>query len=46
MVDGLRAGMLGLPQGSMLGLGLLLGLAAGSTLLAYRLLSMGYRMKS
>jgi ABC-2 type transport system permease protein len=46
MVDGLRAGMLGITQTSQLGLGLLLGLAAAATGLAYRLLSLGYRMKS
>ena len=46
MVDGLRAGMLGIAQTSQLGLFLLLGLAAAATGLAYRLLSLGYRMKS
>lgn len=46
MVEGLRAGMLGLSQGSLLGLGLLTGLAGAATVLAYRLLKVGYRMKS
>jgi ABC-2 type transport system permease protein len=46
MVEGLRAGMLGLPQGSWLGLGLLVTLAVAATAVAYRLLQLGYKMKS
>lgn len=46
MVEGLRAGMLGLPHGSPVGLGLLLGLALGATALAYGLLRSGYKLKS
>jgi ABC-2 type transport system permease protein len=46
MVEGLRAGMLGLPQASWLGLGLLAGLAVSATALAYRALEVGYKMKS
>ena len=46
MVEGLRAGMLGLPQGSPLGLGLLLVLAVGSTLTAWQLLRVGYKLKT
>jgi ABC-2 type transport system permease protein len=46
MVEGLRAGMLGLPQRSPLGLGLLLGLAVGSTAIAWRMLRVGYKLKS
>jgi ABC-2 type transport system permease protein len=46
MVEGLRAGMLGLSEGSSLGLWLLVGLAVGATWLAHRLLRVGYRMKS
>jgi ABC-2 type transport system permease protein len=46
MVEGLRAGMLGLPQGSWVGLGLLGVLAVASTALAHRLLRLGYKMKS
>jgi ABC-2 type transport system permease protein len=46
MVEGLRSGMLGLQEGSGVGLGLLLGLAVAATLLTHRMLSMGYRMKS
>lgn len=46
MVEGLRGGMLGLPGDSLIGLGLLLGLAGASTLLAWRLLAAGYKLKS
>jgi ABC-2 type transport system permease protein len=46
MVEGLRAGMLGLEQTSPSGLLLLLGLAATSTALAWRLLKVGYRIRS
>jgi ABC-2 type transport system permease protein len=46
MVEGLRAGMLGLEQTSLSGLALLLGLAATSTALAWRLLAVGYRIRS
>ncbi|MCA3016979.1 MAG: ABC transporter permease [Myxococcaceae bacterium] len=46
MVEGLRAGMLGLDEGSSLGLWLLVGLAIGATALTHRLLAVGYRMKS
>jgi len=46
MVEGLRAGMLGLEPQSWTGLGLLLGLAAAATAFAWRLLRVGYKMKS
>jgi ABC-2 type transport system permease protein len=46
MVEGLRAGMLGLAQQSWTGLGLLLALATAATGLAWRLLRIGYRVKS
>lgn len=46
MVEGLRAGMLGLEQTSVAGLALLLGLALTATVLAWRLLSSGYRIRS
>ena len=46
MVDGLRAGMLGLPETSPLGLGLLLVLAVGSTGVAWQMLRVGYKLKS
>jgi ABC-2 type transport system permease protein len=46
MVEGLRSGMLGLQEGSPLGLWLLLGLALGSTLIAWNMLRVGYKLKS
>jgi ABC-2 type transport system permease protein len=46
MVEGLRAGMLGLEQQSWTGLALLLVLAGAATGLAWRLLRVGYKMKS
>jgi ABC-2 type transport system permease protein len=46
MVEGLRAGMLGLEPRSPLGLGLLLGLALFATVIAHRMLAVGYRVKS
>jgi ABC-2 type transport system permease protein len=46
MVEGLRAGMLGLEQTSALGLGLLVTLAVGATALAWTMLRNGYRIKS
>jgi ABC-2 type transport system permease protein len=46
MVEGLRAGMLGLQESSPVGLGLLLTLAVGATALAWKLLASGYRIKS
>ena len=46
MVEGLRAGMLGLEQQSWTGLALLLALAGAATALAWRLLRVGYKMKS
>lgn len=46
MVEGLRAGMLGLDEGSPLGLGLLVGLAIGATAVAHRMLAVGYRVKT
>lgn len=46
MVEGLRAGMLGLAESSPLGLGLLMGLAFASTAAAWWMLAMGYRLKS
>lgn len=46
MVEGLRAGMLGLDEGSPLGLGLLLALAVVATVVAHRMLAVGYRVKS
>jgi hypothetical protein len=45
-VEGLRAGMLGLEQQSWAGLALLLVLAGAATGLAWRLLRVGYKMKS
>jgi len=46
MVEGLRAGMLGLPETSMVGLCLLLGLAVGSTGVAWQMLRVGYKLKN
>ncbi len=46
MVEGLRAGMLGLAETSMLGLGLLAGLAVLSTGVAWQMLRTGYKLKS
>jgi ABC-2 type transport system permease protein len=47
MVEGLRAGMLGLDQGATLvGAGLLSSVALGGTTLAYALLRSGYKLKS
>lgn len=46
MVEGLRAGMLGLEQASWTGLALLLGLGASATALVWRLLRAGYKLKS
>lgn len=46
MVDGLRAGMLGLPETSVLGLSLLLFLALGSTVAAWQMIRTGYKLKS
>ncbi len=46
MVEGLRGGMLGLPESSPLGLGLLLGLAVVSTAVAWQMLRVGYKLKS
>ncbi|MBL8912316.1 MAG: ABC transporter permease [Archangium sp.] len=46
MVEGLRAGMLGLDEGSPLGLGLLLGLALVSTAVAWRMIATGYKLKT
>lgn len=46
MVEGLRAGMLGLPESSPLGLGLLLGLSIVSTGVAWQMLRVGYKLKS
>ncbi len=46
MVEGLRAGMLGLEETSALGLWLLVGLAVASTALAWRWLQTGYKIKS
>ncbi len=46
MVEGLRAGMLGLPLPTTLGMTVLLVLAVGSTGLAYRLLKSGYKLKA
>jgi ABC-2 type transport system permease protein len=46
MVEGLRAGMLGLEHSSPLGLALLLTLAVGATGLAWTMLRNGYRIKS
>ena len=46
MVEGLRAGMLGSDEGSMLGLSLLLGLAVVSTGAAWWMLKTGYKIKS
>jgi ABC-2 type transport system permease protein len=46
MVEGLRAGMLGVDERSSLGLWLLLGLAVAATAVAHRMLAVGYRVKS
>lgn len=46
MVEGLRAGMLGQPQESWLGLSLLVTLAVGATALAWWMLRVGYKLKS
>ena len=46
MVEGLRGGMLGLPESSPLGLGLLLGLSVVSTAVAWQMLRVGYKLKS
>jgi ABC-2 type transport system permease protein len=46
MVEGLRAGMLGLDESSPIGLGLLLVLAVGATGIAWQLLRVGYKLKS
>ena len=46
MVEGLRAGMLGLPAPTEAGLVVLLVLAVGSTGLTYRLLKAGYKLKA
>ena len=46
MVEGLRAGMLGLNESSPIGLGLLLVLAVGATGVAWQMLRVGYKLKS
>lgn len=46
MVEGLRLGMLGIEGSTTLGLWPLLGLAVGATVLAWRLLRVGYKLKS
>jgi ABC-2 type transport system permease protein len=46
MVEGLRAGMLGVDERSSLGLWLLVGLAGAATIVAHRMLAVGYRVKS
>lgn len=46
MVEGLRAGMLGLEEGSTPGLVLLVGLAVTSTAIAWRMLDVGYKLKT
>ena len=46
MVEGLRAGMLGLTHSSTLGLGMLVVLAFVSTLVAWQMLRVGYKLKS
>lgn len=46
MVEGLRAGMLGLPETSLVGFGLLVGLALSSTAIAWQMLRVGYKLKS
>jgi ABC-2 type transport system permease protein len=46
MVEGLRGGMLGLSESSPLGLGLLLGLSVVSTIVAWQMLRVGYKLKS
>ena len=46
MVEGLRAGMLGLPDTSPVGLALLLGLSVVSTATAWQMLRVGYKLKS
>ncbi len=46
MVEGLRAGMLGLEEGSWLGLCLLVALSVLATGVAWRMLSTGYKLKT
>ena len=46
MVEGLRAGMLGLPLPTTVGMAVLIVLAVGSTTVSYRLLKTGYKMKT
>lgn len=46
MVEGLRAGMLGLPLPQTPGMVILVTLAVGSTALGYRLLKTGYKLKA
>ncbi|MFT3711738.1 MAG: ABC transporter permease [Archangium sp.] len=46
MVEGLRAGMLGLEQSSPIGLGLLVGLALISTAIAWKMIATGYKLKT
>lgn len=46
MVEGLRAGMLGLEEGNSLGLVLLLALSVATTGVAWRMLSRGYKLKT
>lgn len=46
MVEGLRAGMLGLDEGSNMGLLLLIGIAVGATAVGWRMLSTGYKLKT
>ena len=46
MVEGLRAGMLGLPLPRTAGMTILLVLAVGATALSYRLLKTGYKLKA
>ena len=46
MVEGLRAGMLGLQEGSWLGLALLVVLSVAATGVAWRMLKTGYKLKT
>lgn len=46
MVEGLRAGMLGLEEGSWVGLALLVVLSVAATAVAWRMLKTGYKLKT
>ncbi len=46
MVEGLRAGMLGLEEGSWVGFALLVALSVTATVVAWRMLATGYKLKT